>query len=79
MKGDFIFASALREWENPPELPEADPMALPDEGVCPFCHEDLTWDGIDDTRAECSTIGCKYDNSKSEEANRRTFLEGVAL
>lgn len=75
MKGLFHLSSALQDWENPPELPEAVPT-LPTEGKCPFCKADLEWDGIDDTRAWCTTTGCAYDPSKSEESNRRDWLGG---
>jgi len=69
MRGDYIFASAQRDWENPPELEEVK-EELPDTGVCPHCRKDLAWDGVDDTIAWCATPRCKYDNGISEEANR---------
>lgn len=77
MKGDHIFHSALRTWAEPPELePVDEPLTLTEEGVCPYCRVDLDWDGIDDTRAWCSTPGCPYDPTKSEAANRHDWLGG---
>lgn len=78
MRGHFHFESALKEWENPPELPASDDPELPELGNCPQCRQPLNWDGIDETVAWCDTPGCKYDNGISEEANRELVRDGRA-
>lgn len=71
MRGEHIFASAQRDWENPPELLRVDAQTLPDEGTCPHCRKPLQWDGLDDTKARCDTPNCVYNADLTEEENRR--------
>ena len=72
MKGDYIFQSAQREWENPTEFDESE-QTLHDYGICPHCRAELKWDGLDDTKAWCETKGCRYDNGLGEDENRRLW------
>jgi len=71
-KSQAIISAALREFLEPPD-DEPLVLGLPDHGVCPGCRKDLEWDGVDDTVAWCSTTGCEYDRSLTEDENRIMF------
>lgn len=74
MTDDFIFRSAQRQWESPPEFDEPDDEhELPDVSKCPFCRKDLGWDyELDEPK--CETPGCSYDNGLTDEENRARFV-----
>ena len=73
MKGSFIYSSAQRNWEDPPET-EEDEKVLPPDGMCPWCREDLSErDEIE--LPFCKTFGCEYRSMDTEEENRKRFEE----
>lgn len=72
MKGDHIFESAQREWENPPEFGEV--TDRPEHGICPYCLTHLEYGEEGTEQVRCLTKDCKFDAAKTENQNRDEWL-----